>query len=188
VKDTNALFETMEYMKKNNIDIVGPPDGGLYTIRTEYPVVFNAFFNIIRTRNIKAKPSYLAQISQDWLNMPEEEKFERLNKFHERHISALRYEITNKTNSQGYEPYYAVFMYLQDNHKFEYLFCKDSEEYPDAPATEVYSPNGQLFLIHTWLARFYCETNLCMDLGIHRGSCVNNFERINYFHDKAYCS
>jgi len=176
-------------MDKNDIPIMGPPDGGLYTIRTEFPYIFNAFFNIFNLKMLKFDKIELTKIEDlcnNWGNLPINKRFEICNNFKQKVDNDFPYTITNKTNCQGCEPYYPVFIYLQENNKFEYLFCKDTEEYKNsAPATEVYTPDNKLFCLHTWLARFYNDTNYRGNLGINQNVVINNFERINYFYNKA---
>ena len=190
IKDNSLIEQLIEYMDIDDIAIIGPPDGGLYSIRTEYPYIFNAFFTIFNLKKLKYDDNELNKIKEvcdNWGNKNDKDRFEYCNNFKEKVTDLFPYKITNNFNSQGYEPYYPVFIYLQENNKFEWLFCKDTEEYKNtAPATEVYTPNNKLLLVHTWLARFYNDTNFHGNLGINHNVSFNNFERINYFYNKEY--
>ena len=188
IKDISLIEQLIEYMDKNDIVMIGPPDGGLYSMRTEYPYIFNAFFNIFNLKKLKYDDTRLIEIytlCNNWGHINMNQRFEHCDKFKEKVKEQFPFKMTNNYNCKGCEPYYPIFIYLQENNKFEYLFCKDTEEYKNtAPGTEVYTPDNKLLLVHTWLARFYNDTNFLGNLGINHNVRVNNFERINYFYNR----
>jgi hypothetical protein len=113
--------------------------------------------------------------------------------FVKKHKSKFPYQITNLEHSKMTEPYYPIFMYLQDKYKHYFLNCEDSQEYSNCPATNVYDPAGKLFLIHTWLGRFYdtkwtyqpFEMTLLKKLFGSDDPLKDNKQRIDFFYDKC---
>ena len=196
VYNIRGIYRIMKFMKRNNYVLAGPPDGGMYTLRNGYPYIFNAFFNIFHMKKIYLHESDFESLNEkcfQWFSYTNEIQKENCIQFVKKNIENFPYKITNKNHSQMTEPYYPIFMFLQDKYKHYFLRCEDSQEYPKCPATNVFDPIGNLFLIHTWLGRFYdiswtyqsFEINLLRTLLNPKNPLEDNKKRINFFYEKC---
>lgn len=191
-----GIYRTMKFMKRNNYVISGPPDGGTYTLRKGYPYIFNAFFNIFHMKKIYLHDSDFESLNEkcfEWFNYSVHRRLSECQQIVEDIKTTFPYPITNHNHSEMTEPYYPIFMFLQEKYKHYFFKCNDSEEYNNCPATNVYDPTGQLFLIHTWLGRFYdtkwvyqpFEMTLLRQLLDPDNPLEDNKRRIDFFYEKC---
>ena len=196
VFNMRGIYRTMKFMKRNGYVLSGPPDGGMYTLRKGYPYIFNAFFNIFHMKKINLHESDFERLHEkcfDWFGYDIQRQMYECQPFVNTIKKTFPYTITNHNHSKMTEPYYPVFMFLQEKYKHYFLKCSDSEEYPKCPATNVYDPTGQIFLVHTWLGRFYdtkwiyqpFEMNLLRTLLDPENPLEDNKQRINFFYEKC---
>lgn len=141
-KNSNEVFNLIEYMDKNDFTVCGIRDGGVINHRNFNPYVINTFFSIVNFKKLKAiydkkeifKNNYTIQ-----------------NEFDD-DLSKLNYKYDSNSL---YEPYYCFYLWLRRK-KCKILFL-DTEQYAtnDSLANSIISLNGNLLGIHTWHARSY---------------------------------
>lgn len=139
--DLPRLYNLIDYMESENLDVAGVPDGGVLSIRTNNPIAMSPSFNIFRIKNIRKidKNRFDANPSCDDLKkyLP---------------TSLLKYSY-KFNNSEIYYPIY--FGLLRAGYKFLYL---DGTRYEnDWTSTYLFDHQYEPFLIHTWFARRYIE-------------------------------
>ena len=196
VFNMRGIYRTMKFMKRNDYIISGPPDGGTYTLRKGYPYIFNAFFNIFYMKKINIHESDFESLNDkcfEWFDYSVQRQLSECQPLVNITKKTFPYPITNRNHSEMTEPYYPVFMFLQEKYKHYFLKCGDSDEYSNCPATNVYDPTGKLFLIHTWLGRFYdtkwtyqpFEMTLLRKLLNPDHPLEDNKRRIDFFYEKC---
>lgn len=141
-KRPEKVFELIEHMEKNEYSVCGIRDGGVIPHRPHNPYSINTFFSILKFSEIE-KIFNKNEIRRN--------QFITSGEFHD-NLSDLKYPY--KLNSL-YEPYYGFFFWLR-RMGFKFLFldtempCKE-----DLISNAVYTPEGELLLLHTWYARSY---------------------------------
>lgn len=139
VTDETKIVKLIHYMKENNFDICGYPDGGIIRIRQHNPLVMNPFFNIINIKSLRNK--YVKGIEQNYTTHRIE--YEKKAPF-----GLLEYEY----KYDFVEPYYPVFVWISQNFNCLYLPAK---QHDDGLSTIALDHNSEPILIHTWYSRSY---------------------------------
>jgi hypothetical protein len=142
--DNSRLENLFEYMKNNDYDFCGIPDGGVCVHRFHNPLVPNPFFNIFNVAKIRpkfraAESVYINQCRHS----SELEKYAPLHLLKEDHKWAY----------DNFECFYGVFFWLLKN-EFKPLYLS-STEIEDGLTSELRDHEDVPFLFHTWFARSY---------------------------------
>lgn len=141
--NSNAVFDLIEYMSKNNYDICGVRDGGVIQHRFHNPEVINTFFSIINFKNISKKYKYQS-ILQHQKFIPE------LYKDKDYKFLSYNYDIKSLK-----EPYYCFYFWaLLEQFKFLYLETINPVG-NDETGNIILDVNGKEMAFHSWYARAY---------------------------------
>lgn len=134
------ILGLLEYMKSNDYDFCGVPDGGVIDHRFHNPISPNPFFSIHNNKKIREKFD-LAEIEKT-------EFAEDLKQYTPTHLL----KENHKFAFDNFEPYYSYFFWLlRSGSKCLYL---DAESWQRDPVTSVVLDTEQKpLLLHTWFAR-----------------------------------
>jgi hypothetical protein len=141
VTNEDSIMSLLQYMKDNSYEVCGFPDGGVMKIRCHNPLIMNPFFNIFHLKSLRNKYTLMV----------------------EKNYTAHKSEYEGKTPfgvmKEGYgyeydfyEPYYPIFLWMNQNAKCLYL---SAQEHADGFSTIALDQNDHPFLIHTWWSRAY---------------------------------
>jgi len=171
IYDLKKVYELIKHMEKNGYDVAGIPDGGVIKIRDGNPLSINPFFSIYNYKKIR-------KIITDNPNF--DLKCDDLMKYLPSHLfkKDIGYD-SNKTSESYYSLYFKL---LRNDCKFLWLDGETSKD--DNISTYLLNHKNEAFLIHSWFARRYNETNkggmkYPRDNPIAATSIEFNSERIN---------
>lgn len=175
VYDLKKVYGLVKYMEKNDYDVAGIPDGGVLRIRDGNPLSINPFFSIYNYQKIRKM-----LVDDPNFNL----RCDDLMKYLPSHLfkKDIGYDC-EKTS----ESYYALyFKLLRNGCKFLWLDGETSKD--DNISTYLLNHKNEAFLIHTWFARRYNETNrdgmeYPHDDVVAASSMEHNSERINSIFD-----
>ncbi len=144
VLDWKRILGLLEYMKANEYDFCGVPDGGVIDHRFHNPVSPNPFFSIHHNKKIKEKFDLAAIETTEFGE--DLKAFIPTNLLKENHKYAF----------DNFEPYYAYFFWLlRSGSRCLYL---DATAWQRDPVTSVVlDPEDQPLLLHTWFARDFAN-------------------------------
>lgn len=146
IYDFKKVYGLIKHMEKNDYDVAGMPDGGVVEMRNGNPLSINPFFSIY---NYKKNRKMITEDPNFDL------KCNDLMKYLPSHLfkNDVGYDC-EKTS----ESYYALyFKLLRNDCKFLWLDGETSKD--DNVSTYLLNHENEAFLIHTWFARRYNETN-----------------------------
>jgi hypothetical protein len=142
-KNSQAVFELIEFMKRNEYSVSGVRDGGAIKHRNNNPYALNTFFSILNFKKVSKLFNTNEIIGNQYINKGEFEE----------DLSQLVYGFDKRSL---YEPYYCFYFWLRrKGEKILFLNSKMIEEENEQISNEVFAPNGTSLLIHTWYARSY---------------------------------
>jgi hypothetical protein len=148
VFDNTRILKLLEFMKTAGYECCGMPDGGVCIDRTNSPLVFNAFFNIINVKAIR-----------DVFNHHEVENLEfdeRWKSLINSNYSPTTYRLFSPRHGYFYESYYRFFYWLLKQ-GFRFLPLNVSRWREDDPAVILKDHEERPFLLHSWFARNYAQ-------------------------------
>lgn len=140
--DTEALFDLINFMKKNNYAIAGVRDGGVIKHRNHNPLVINTFFSVLNFKKLK-NANFDEILKQQMFN-------EKL--YLDSDFSSLLYDFDIKSLK---EPYYCFYFWaLLNDYKIYYLQTINPVG-DDEIGNIVLNHEGRKMLFHSWYARAY---------------------------------
>ena len=180
VLSDDELLNLLDFMRKNEYDFCGMPDGGVVPIRGANPVVMNPYFNIFNIKKIRKtfhfyknlyphlilKSLYLLltpnrkdMLYQMLIGMRRNRKLSYLSMAQ---VTSCTFDenlkqytpnhlMRHKYEYVDYEPYYPFFFWLLKQ-RFRPLYL-DARMWEDNISTILYSHNNKPLLIHCWFAR-----------------------------------
>ncbi len=142
-KNPQAVFGLIEFMEENDYSVSGVRDGGAIKHRNNNPYAINTFFSILNFKKVSKLFNASEIIGNQYINKGEFED----------DLNQLVYGFDQKSL---YEPYYCFYFWLRrKGEKILFLNSKMIEEENEQISNEVFDPNGNSLLIHTWYARSY---------------------------------
>jgi hypothetical protein len=168
ITSNNEIYNLIDYMTQNDIDIAGPPDGH-FEYRSGNHLALNSFFMIMNKNCIKSwnQRIYIPQFKKEWI---EDYPYEKKNHSH--------YEFNMEFGSSGKplgmiwkpetEPYYDFMWVLKDcGLKFHYLEPKFGQDFQ---TTNLLNNT----IIHMWHQRERWSNNIVSPL--HKISNKQRFD------------
>ncbi len=151
ITNKNELFKCLELMEKENLNLLGCPDG-YHQFRQHNPIAINTFLMIGKVKDLKdlnfdGISFKFNKEKDDWEN--------NFNiKFKEEYKKDFIYKFPqdNECRFDNYEPYY-IFIWLmkEKNKKFDYLYPKYNIEYK--VTTPMFTPDSEPIGYHMWYTR-----------------------------------
>ena len=171
IYDLKKVYGLIKHMEKNDYDVAGIPDGGVLKIRDGNPLSINPFFSIYNYKKIR-------KIITENPNF--DLKCDDLMKYLPSHLFKKDMGYDCEKTSESYYAFY--FKLLRNDCKFLWLDGETSKD--DNISTYLLNHKSEAFLIHTWFARRYDETNkdgmeYSHDDVVVASSMEQNSERIN---------
>ena len=159
------INEMIEYMKLNNYDYSGIPDGGLRgQPRNHNPCSMNPFFNIFFIKCIRDKMNDNITPIDFSVNLTRQ----------------LPFDLFDRDYKYNYvEPYYGLFFHMLK--KCKVLFLCNLQHYnpsEDHSTTILKNEKGQEILKHTWYARYY---NKKPEETKRINNVIKNVEKMNFY-------
>lgn len=141
--DSDLVFDLIQYMKNNNLDICGVRDGGEIQHRLHNPEAINTFFSILNFKKISDKYNYRSILNfQKYI--PE--------LYENKEYSALKYSYDFQSLK---EPYYCFYFWAHLN-KFKFLYLDTINPVgDDMIGNVILFPSGEKMAFHSWYARTY---------------------------------
>jgi hypothetical protein len=144
VFDNERLMRLLAFMKEEGLHCCGMPDGGACAQRTNSPLVFNAFFNILHLAAIRAEFDIdeieRLEYCKDWEQMINQSEL------------TAGYRLCSPRHGYFYEPYYRFFYWLIKR-RFRFLRLGAESWRPTDPAVILKDHEQRPFLLHCWFAR-----------------------------------
>lgn len=168
-------FSLIKYMNEQGYSVCGMRDGGTLHWRNENPFSINTFFTILNLKEIypifDEKEIYQNQY------ILENEFDQDLNKLN----------FQNYKTSSLFEEYYCFFFWLL--RKGKKIFYLHADNPSNDETTAVYDEAGEVFLYHSWYARFYNKEKVHsrrIDDMLKKGKYVEQFSSPIIIKDRYY--
>ncbi|UUC47038.1 hypothetical protein [Flavobacterium cerinum] len=141
--DSELIFELIEHMKSNDLDICGVRDGGMIGHRNNNPEAINTFFSVLNFKKIAEK-----------YNQKEIMTYQRYypDLYQSKDYTALPY---NYDVASLKEPYYCFYFWA--HHKgYQFLYLDTINPVgDDTVGNIILMPDGRKIAFHSWYARAY---------------------------------
>lgn len=139
--NSDGIYDTIDYMLKNNYILCGVRDGGDIPNRTFSPYLINTFFSIVNLKKLKAIWNKEEVKKNHYILENEfEEDFSKMKE---------KYDVNSL-----YEPYYCFYFWIRRKGE-KILFLESEAPFNDKLTTLAYTPYKKNFFYHTWYARSY---------------------------------
>tara|TARA_Y100000389_G_scaffold204686_2_gene258864 strand:- start:613 stop:2031 length:1419 start_codon:yes stop_codon:yes gene_type:complete len=183
INDATKLLDLIHMMEKDNIQICGVPDGGIYTIRNGSPYIFNHSFFILNIDKVDINNNILNTSIKKWEEKDIDIKIKECNDIGKK--NEISYNCRLELNVT-FDNYYPIMIELMKKYNCYYLKPKNTLDHPfkKCPPIKIYNDINEVIGIYCGYGCYYNQNNIKIDIGINNIVSIDNNSRINYFLEK----